>query len=498
MDSKIRPLSRREMLKVMGAMTAGTALAACAPQATPAPAPAPTEAPKPTEAAAAPTEAPAAPIETPAAPAAVKLTMLWRTDPNEVPMVVDLQKLFAEKNPGLTMETTHVPWDEFEPKLMTQYAAGAAPDVYGTGGTNPYIERWVRGMVLELNDFVDAEGAAFTDDLYPVAVNAYRKEGKLAAFTFCVLASGVWLNATRFDEAGVPYPSIDWTDEKAFTWDDMIAAAKQLTVESGGRTEKFGLQCGHATPWYYTRLWGQDLVSQEDYDSGVLHKWQTDKPEVLEALIAGIQARADTMWKDNVAPSPDTANSLTQMGPMLKTGAIAMEFTGGWAIWGDMPKEFKFRAAVNPKGGVGGSGTRARNVWAEPLQICSQTKLPNEAWKFVRFMVADPDCIKVQLKYRSVTPVSRGSFDAFIEKNQERLAAMTVDEQKSFYKGAIEQANTTVPDHILVGWAKVRDVFGSSLEPVWLNEQTAEEAVTAMLPKVQEAIDANLKELGLT
>jgi multiple sugar transport system substrate-binding protein len=485
-------LSRRAFLRAGTFASTGIAVAACAQAPQPAPqAQPPAQAEQPAQATEAPTVAPPA-------PEGAKLTMMWRTDPNEVPMVADLQPLFAGKNPGLTMETTHVPWDEFEPKLMTQYAAGAAPDVYGTGGTNPYIERWVRKMVLELNDFVDAEGAAFTDDLYPVGLNAYKKKGKLAALTFAVLASGVWMNASRFDEAGVPYPSIDWTDEKAFTWDDMIATAKQLTVESGGRTEKFGLQCGHATPWYYTRLWGQDVVSQEDYESGVLHKWQTDKPEVLEALIAGVQARADTMWKDNVAPSPDTANSLTQMGPMLKTGAIAMEFTGGWAVWGDMPKEFKFRAAINPKGGVGGSGTRVKNIWAEPLQISSQTKFPNEAWKWVRFMTVDPDAVKIELKYRNLTPVTRGSFDNFVEAQKDRLAAMTVDEQKTFYRGAIEQANTTVPDHILVGWAKVRDVFGSALEPVWLNEQTPEEAVNAMLPKIQAAIDANLKELGLT
>ncbi len=28
--------------------------------------------------------------------------------------------------------------------------------------------------------------------------------------TFGVLAAGTWINATRFDEAGVEYPSHDW------------------------------------------------------------------------------------------------------------------------------------------------------------------------------------------------------------------------------------------------------------------------------------------------
>ena len=60
MDTKIRSLSRRQMLKVSGIAAAGTTLAACAPSAGPAPAPTPAEAPTtaPAEAAAQPTAAP--------------------------------------------------------------------------------------------------------------------------------------------------------------------------------------------------------------------------------------------------------------------------------------------------------------------------------------------------------------------------------------------------------------------------------------------------------
>jgi multiple sugar transport system substrate-binding protein len=413
-------------------------------------------------------------------------------NPDEEKMLTGLIPLLKSKT-GIDMESNVVPWDEFETKLMTMYASGIAPDIYGTGGTNPYIERWVRGMVLELDNFIAQEPASFISDLHPVALNAYKKKGKTVAMTFAICAAGTWINATRFDEASVAYPPFDWTTT------DMVATAKQLTLSSknDGKIDRFGLSWDHSGPWYNTRLWGQDLVSKEDYDSGVLRTITAIKdPAVKEALIASLQARADTVLVDKVSPSPETAASLNQIGPMLKTGSIAMQLAGGWAVWGDMPADFKFRAAINPKGGANGSGTRCNNIWAEPLEINSQTKQPDAAWKFVRFMVSDADATDVMLKHRNLIPAGKSSFDKFVAAQGTRLA-MTVAEQSTFYKGALEQANTTVPDHILVGWAKVRDVFGSNLDPLWLGEKKASEVVETMLPLAQAAIDANLKELKL-
>ncbi len=156
--SKTR-LSRRDFLRLTAVGTAGVVLAGCA---------------KATEVAPAAEEKP---VEEAAKPAeAVKLSIMWRTNPDEEKMLTEMIPVFKEKS-GIDLETIVVPWDEYEPKLMTMYASDIAPDIYGTGGTNPYIERWVRGMVLELDNYVLGEPASFTEDLFPVALNAYKKKG---------------------------------------------------------------------------------------------------------------------------------------------------------------------------------------------------------------------------------------------------------------------------------------------------------------------------------
>jgi len=335
------------------------------------------------------------------------------------------------------------------------------------------------------------------DDLYDVGVESFHIDGKIVALPMAICQAAVSINATRFDEAGVPYPPHDW-DTTAWTWDEMIEAAKQLTLDKDddGRLDQYGISMGHSSPWYFTRLWGEDIISDEDYASGICRKWQTDKPEVYEALVDGLQARADAIYEHEVTPSPETSSSLSQMGPMLKTGVIAMEFTGGWALWGDLPEEFDFRYAINPLGGVNGNGTRVENCWIDPLQISSQAEDPDAAWQFARFFVFDKDAQEIEISHRTTIPSVISAIDAYLAEYADSIA-MTEDEQRTFYTGALAQAKTTVPCHILAGWAAVRDIWSSELEPVWLGEKTAKEAVDTFVPKVNQRLAEYLEEMDL-
>ncbi|MCD6290431.1 MAG: sugar ABC transporter substrate-binding protein [Anaerolineae bacterium] len=477
-------IGRREFLRLSAGTAVGALLAACAPPAAAPPAGG--------KEAAAPT---AKPKE--AAKEAIKISIMWRTNPTENPMLEDLIKAWDQKDTGIKVELIVVPWDEYEPKLMSMYAGGISPDIMGTGGTNPHAERAVRGMVLPLDPYLDTD-SELKNDFYPVTIKAYTLGGKLIALPLCICWPGVFINATLFEQAGVDLPPTDWKGA-GWTWEDMIETARKLTLDKNGdgKVDQYGLNPGHSSPWYYTRLWGEDLVSQDDYASGILHKWQTDDPNVYDALVAGLQARADAIYKDEVTPTPATAQSLSQMGPMLKTGAVAMEFTGAWAIWGNLPEQFKFSEAPNPLGGADGHGTRGNNLWIDPLQISSQTKHPEAAWKFSRWMVADTEAIKIEVPYRSVVPAVRSGFPIFMEGRGGRLV-LSKDTEAKFIQEAIEVATSDVPCHILVGWAAIRDIFRSELEPVWLGQKTVKEAVDTMIPLVQEGIQKNLNQLGLT
>lgn len=482
-------MNRRQFLRMSAGLGGVALLAACAPK--------PTEPAKPAEATQAPAEATQAPEATTAPAEAVKIQIMWRTESTEQPMLEGMIADYKKKQSNVTMELITVPWAEYEPKLMSMYAGGIPPDIYGTGGTNPYVERSFRGMVLVLDPYVEKEGEDFKKDLWPVGLKSYTIGGKLIAMTFALLGPGVFYNATMFDEKGVKYPPTDW--KVKWPWEEMLDTAKQLTLDKDGdgKIDQYGLNCGHASVWYYTRLWGQDVVGKDDYASGLLHKWQTDAKEVYDAAVAGVQARADTLLVQNIGPSPATAQALGQIGPLLKTGAVAMEFTGGWALWGDLPEKYKYRCGINPTGGVNGSGTNCRNCWCEPLQICSKTKYPDQSWGFVKYMTVDEDSLTIQLTHRNLLPAKRSLTDLYFQKYASRVA-MTPEEQRAFFVGGLENAETTVPDHILVGWAAARDIMNAELDPVWQGTKTAKEAIDSMVPKINQKAIENLQQLGLS
>jgi len=474
-----RKISRRHLLQLSGLGLGAATLVACA--ATPAPSAPAAEKTVEEEATAAP----------PAAEA-VKLTTMWRTNPAENTMLEGIVELWAKEHPDIEVEPIFVPWDEYEPKLLAMYAGGVAPDVTGIGGTNPYVERYVRGMVMGLRPFLDVN-PEIEEGMWPVAIKAYSIRGDVIGLPWSITYPGFFYNATLLDETGVEHPPVDWTDE-SWTFEEVMVRAKQLTLDkdNDGRTDQFGVEFSHRSPFYLTRLWGQDLVTDEDYADGVLHKLRFDEDEVYEACLAGIQFVANAIHKEKVTPSPDTAQALSQLGPMLKTGALAMNFSAAWALSPPLPEQYEFGAAAEPR-----AKTTGHTAWLNPMQMISTTKHPDEAWKFMAFFVTNAKAQEIFLENTTgKIPPAKAGLKAYVDGWAPRLVN-TPDELELMIQGALDQVKSSCPCHILVGWAAIRDTFNSELEPVWLGTTEPKEALDTMIPLMNEALEDKLKELEL-
>ncbi len=112
-----------------------------------------------------------------------------------------------------------------------------------------------------------------------------------------------------FDEAGVPYPTDDWT------WDDMLDAAKKLTIPE---KEQYGFYIDPFLIWkgIWTKAAGGSVISP-DYKKSML-----TSPETAEA----ITWLWDAIWKHKVAIPPPPPNSNQ---PFLDR-KVAMTIDGIW------------------------------------------------------------------------------------------------------------------------------------------------------------------------
>jgi ABC-type glycerol-3-phosphate transport system substrate-binding protein len=123
-------------------------------------------------------------------------------------------------------------------KLYAMMAADKAPDIFYTNNTMR-DELAASGRLLDLRTV--SAGDPFVNRLWPHVVS-----GGIAADSgwYSVgnweFTCGVYYRKDLFDAARIPYPDTAWT------WDDMVAAARILTVRStsGSAPARYGIYCG--------------------------------------------------------------------------------------------------------------------------------------------------------------------------------------------------------------------------------------------------------------
>ena len=375
---KVR-LTRRALVQAAGALSWMAALAACGAT----PAPAATMAPL-VEASEAP-EATAAPAETtaPADAGEGPVTIRWyaNADPTRNKWMTDVAMPdFLASHPNYKIEPIIVPWNDFDPKLSSMFAAGDLPEVWGNWGSTGYGEYALRGMCIYQDEFIQRDAADLAMDDFPEsAVEGVRIRGKITGLPLYILGTYTFYNKDLFDAVGLEYPPSDW-DDADWTWDAMLATAKTLTQNYGDpNTGQYGVQTGLAFEdigW----LWGEELWEPDATTSSVAKVIHFER----EGIINAWQQVADLICKHKVAPDAAIGQALSAAGDPFQAGKVAMNISGGWGFWGlkEASAEFKWGAGALPRG----KSPIKDALYADPMLISSQTNLKEEAWQFVKYI----------------------------------------------------------------------------------------------------------------
>ncbi len=304
---------------------------------------------------------------------------------------------FEKENPDIDIKVDWPSPGEYYEKLAVRLAAGTAPDI-----TRIVIEQF-QGFVLK-NAFLDItshveklrasdrEFARQWDAYIPVLLNAFRYNGRLYGLPADWNNTLVFYNTRMFDEAGVAYPSQNWTTS------DFVNIAKRLTRRGPNGVQ----QWGYATvpdslfisiaPWVFT--FGGRILN-DDWTSVELNSPQG---------IAGLSFIQDMIHKHQIHPSlTDLAG--TWSGALFINEKVAMTQNGRW----DVPM---FRAG-NPSLSfdvqhqpIGPNGTRGVPFGAACLCISRTTKHPEEALRFIAF-VTGPKGQEILNELGSSLPVLR-------------------------------------------------------------------------------------------
>jgi len=225
---------------------------------------------------------------------------IW--DPSMQPAVQKIVNKFEESHKNVTIKIETTGFGPYWTKLETAVKSGTAPDLFWMNAPNFGLYQQ-SGKLAEL----DSAGADSLSHQAKQAVGMFTaSDGAHYGMPFFYDAIGLWYNKKIFDDAGVSYPDSSWT------WDDYLAAAKELTDPAKGIY-------GGAAPvanqeGYYNTIFqaGGEIINKSKTKSGF------DSAEAQ----AGIQFWVDLL-KSGASPSLQQLSE-TNASDQFISGKVAM------------------------------------------------------------------------------------------------------------------------------------------------------------------------------
>lgn len=303
-------------------------------------------------------------------PAEVKVAF-WGS-PEEVDIITHSIEGWQAAHPEIKVVFEHTPYTGYDSKILTRIAGGAAPDIIATE-VNYFVTFASKGVLENLTPFTEKDPDFRAVDFFPQIIDRFTLNGNLYAVPRDVAPFAcVFYNKDLFDQAGIPYPTDDWT------WDDLLRMARALTKQdASGRTVQYG---------FYGWAW-QNFV----YGNGgglVDDVKNPTRTRITDpATIEGLQFYSDLPNLYKVAPTPVALSNLGMgVDMMFASGRLAMFLSGIWETPLLRNYKFKWDVAMFPKNK---QGVRAFGTGGSGYAILRSSKHKKEAWEVIKALTGD-------------------------------------------------------------------------------------------------------------
>ena len=219
----------------------------------------------------------------------------------------------THKNIEVSSDTGGVVADRMLQKVTAGLQAGNYPDIaYVFGSDLANFAKSDKLLDLTDSDKIDI------DKFYPAGRDSATVDGRVRAVPALIDNLAVVYNRKLFKQAGVDFPSDDWT------WDDFRATAKQMTDEAHGIVGTGWPGTGDEdTTW---RIWplvwqlGGDVLSQDGDSVG----FDGDSGDGALSYVRDLAADGSVYI--------DTSAGSERMNQLFQSNKMAMTVTGPWNL----------------------------------------------------------------------------------------------------------------------------------------------------------------------
>lgn len=308
------------------------------------------------------------------ASAANQVLQYWMWDPEIKTMEQEMISKFEAAHPGVKVELTAISPKEYWTKLAAMAAAGKMPDVINMHPNS--VEDFVsQKALLDLSAFIKRDFKP-EDYFWSVLDSSFNLDGKYYGIPFAWVGTVLFYNKKLFDDAGLSYPKWGWT------WDEFLKDAKALTKDKDGdgRIDTWGYMIFGR----YAVADGWILQNDGEYLDRKNHRFVPNS-NAVEA----VQFLSDLVHVHKVAPKPKNYDlNKKKIKILFSKGQAAMITEGTWKIEymrNINPIDDPWDLVPLPRGPHWKKDVM--HAWADGMAISAQSKFPDKAWEFIKYMV---------------------------------------------------------------------------------------------------------------
>ncbi len=394
--------------------------------------------------------------------AAKEVSFMVFGDPAEYNAYKDLVDAFNTRQDDVTVNLTHVPsGKEYRTRLVTEFAAGAPPDVtlmnyrrYAGFAANDLLEPL--GLYLEQSDLIHP------DDFYEAATDAFMWQGSLMCLPQNISSLVVYYNQDLFDAAGLPYPSDKWN------WDDFVETAVSLTndLDGDGTIDQYGLGVAPSLFRLAPFVWQNNAPLVDDLTTPT--RLTLTRPPALAAF----QWFTDLHNVYGVVPGRvEEAAQDSESRFLAGTMAMYLNSRRGVPTYREIDS-FDWDVAPLPNG-----KTSAGILHSDAYCLSATAVNKNAAWTFIEFANSVDGQTIIAGSGRTVPSLkSVAESDAFLDPTQPPSRAEIF----------INNADVLRRVPVISTWQEIESVANEEIERAFYGDITVEEAAQLAYQRTEE------------
>lgn len=392
-----------------------------------------------------------------------KVKVAFWGSPEEIEIITNSISDWQEQNPDIKIIFEHTPYTGYDSKILTRIAGGAAPDIIATE-VDYFVTFASKGVLEDLTPYAEADANFSVEEFFPTIIDRFTVGSSLFAVPRDVAPFAcVFYNKKLFDEAGLEYPTDDWT------WEDMLRMARALTKQDeSGRTTQYGFYGWAWQNFVYGN--GGGLVDNESDPTAT----RLGDKETID----GIQFYADLVNLYKVMPAPVAlANLGMGIDLMFASGRLGMFLSGVWETPGLRRYDFDWDVVQFPKNAEGIRGTGSGG---SGYAILKSSKNKEAAWEVIKALTGANG--QKEIAARGLAQPSRVA----VAKSEAWVGGNEPPQNKGMLNEAVNHIKFS-PFH--PKWREIEEKYlNPKLDLIFNGKVTAAEALKEVAPKINNLL----------